>query len=233
MGEKEYAEKLGAAVLAEAGLTPAEIGKLQEMPWKDFYAVATKAQQKLAGQGGGGMRRGFNPVVDGVVLPQHPYVPGPAPTAAGVPMLICSTFNEQSPSWTDSALEAITLDEVVEKVKVRAGFGPGFGDKARAVVEAYAKAFPGRKPVEIWSLVSSNRQSAVALADAKSQQPAPVYVALVRLAAAAVRRSGARVPLPGHLLLVREHRPDADAHGRRRAAAKARRAGWPARCCSS
>jgi len=45
------------------------------------------------------------------------------------------------------------------------------------VVEAYAKAFPDRKPWEIWSLVSSTRQSTVALADAKAKQPAPVYVA--------------------------------------------------------
>jgi para-nitrobenzyl esterase len=44
-------------------------------------------------------------------------------------------------------------------------------------VEAYAKAFPGRKPTEIWSLVSSTRQNVVALADAKSKQPAAVYVA--------------------------------------------------------
>ena len=178
MGEKDHAEALGAAVLAEAGLTRAEIEKLQQMPWKDFLAVAGKALEKANAQGGpGGLRRGFNPVVDGVVLPQHPYFPEPAPTAAAVPMLICSTFNEQSPSWNDASLESITLDQVVEKVKVRAGFGPGFGDKARAVVEAYAKAFPDRKPVEIWSLVSSNRQSAVALADAKAKQPAPVYLA--------------------------------------------------------
>ena len=54
MGEKEHAEKLGAAVLAEAGLAPAEIEKLQQMPWKDFYAVATQAQQKLDEQGGAG-----------------------------------------------------------------------------------------------------------------------------------------------------------------------------------
>jgi para-nitrobenzyl esterase len=177
MGEKEYSERLGAAVLEEAGLAASEIGALQQMPWKQFYAFASRAQQKLAGQGGGGMRRGFNPVVDGVVLPQHPYVPGPAPAAAGVPMLICSTTEEQSASWADSSLEAITLDEVVEKLKLRAGFGPGLGEKARAVVDAYAKAFPGRKPVEIWCLASSNRQNVVALADAKAQQPAPVYVA--------------------------------------------------------
>jgi len=179
-GEKAYSEKLGAYVLKEAGLTPAQIAKLQELPWKEYYAIATKAQQKLAaepaGAGASPMRRGFSPVVDGTVLPQHPYVPDAAPTAAQVPMIICSTFNEQSPSWADSSLEAITLDQVVEKVKERAGFGAGFGDRAKQVVEAYAKAFPGKKPVEIWSLVSSNRQSVVTLADAKSKQPAPVFV---------------------------------------------------------
>jgi para-nitrobenzyl esterase len=45
------------------------------------------------------------------------------------------------------------------------------------VVDSYAKAFPDKRPIEIWSLVSSNRQNTVALADAKSRQPAPVYVA--------------------------------------------------------
>lgn len=91
-------------------------------------------------------------------------------------MIISSVENGQSPSWADSSLESITLKQVIDRVKQRAGFGAGFGDKARDVVESYAKAFPGRKPVEIWSLVSSNRQSVVALADVKSKQPAPVYV---------------------------------------------------------
>ncbi len=179
MGDREYCERLGKAVVSEAGLGAAQVDKLQELPWKEFLAIATKADQKLRQELGGsrGLRRGFNPVVDGVVLPQHPFHPEPAPTAAGVPMLISSTFDEQSPSWSDSSLEAITLDEVVEKLKLRAGFGPGFGDKAREVVDAYVKAFPGRKPVEIWSLASSNRQNAVALADAKAKQPSAVYVA--------------------------------------------------------
>jgi para-nitrobenzyl esterase len=149
------------------------------MPWKEFLAAATRAGQKLNQElgPGGGLRRGFNPVVDGAILPRHPYHPAAAPTAAAVPLLVCSTFHEQSPSWMDAALENVTLDEVAEKVRVRAGFGPGFGDRARDVVASYAKAFPGRKPVEIWALVSSNRQNVVALADAKSQQAAPVYVA--------------------------------------------------------
>ena len=179
-GDKEYSAKLGEYVLREAKLKPSEIAKLHEMPWKEYYAIATRAQQTLTKEMAGkatGLRFGFSPHVDGTIIPQHPYAPEPAPTAVDVPMLICSTFNEQSPSAFDATLENITLDQVVERVRERAGFGAGFGDKAKEVVEAYAKAFPNEKPVDIWSLVSSNRQGVVRLADAKVKQPAGVYVA--------------------------------------------------------
>jgi para-nitrobenzyl esterase len=182
-GDQDYAEKLGAAVLAEAGLTAGDVAKLQAMPWKEFYDVATRAQRKLqaetqaANRTAVGMRFGFGPSVDCCVLPQHPYAPEAAPTAATVPMIICSTFNEQSPAWMDASLASVTLPQVADKLRERAGFGPGFGDRAQEVVDAYARAFPDKQPVEIWSLVSSNRQGVVTLADAKSKQPAPVYVA--------------------------------------------------------
>jgi para-nitrobenzyl esterase len=181
-GDKAYAEKLGSYVLKEAGLSPAEMGKLQALPWRELYALATKAQQKLtaelAASGGApaGLRGGFSPSVDGAILPQHPYSPEAAPTAADVPMIICSTLNEQSPAWQDSSLVNVTLPEVAERLKTRAGFGAGFGDKAMEVVQAYAKVFPNKKPVDIWSMASSNRQSVVTLADAKVKQPAPVFV---------------------------------------------------------
>ncbi len=181
-GDKAMAEKLGSYVLAEAGLTPADVDKLQQLPWKTYYEIATKAQRKLAAelaaQGSRitGLRAGFSPSVDGHYLPQHPYAPEGAPTAAQVPMIICSTENEQAPAWTDASLMNVTLPQVAERLKERAGFGPGLGDKAMDVVAAYAKAFPDKKPVEIWSLVSSNRQSVVTLADVKSKQSAPVFV---------------------------------------------------------
>jgi para-nitrobenzyl esterase len=176
------AEKLGAYVLAEAGLTAADLDKLQQMPWKTYYEIATRAQRKLATELAAakapvsGLRAGFSPSVDGTILPQHPYSPEAAPTAANVPMIICSTENEQAPAWTDASLMSVTLPQVADRLKERAGFGPGLGDKAQVVVDAYAKAFPDKKPVEIWSLVSSNRQNVVTLADAKVKQPAPVFV---------------------------------------------------------
>lgn len=175
-GDKAMSERLGAAVLKEAGLGPNDIDKLQTMPWKEFYAISTRAQQALAKEAGPGMMRGFSPVVDGTVLPQHPYDPEPAPTAANIPMIISSVQDEMSASWADSSLESITLEQVAQKLQQRAGFGPGLGEHAMEAVQSYAKAFPGKKPVEIWSLVSSNRQGVVALADMKMKQPAPVYV---------------------------------------------------------
>jgi para-nitrobenzyl esterase len=172
--EKPNAEKLASYILKEAGLSYNEMDKLQQMPWKQYYEFATRAmtkfreEMKLPMFGGGG---GFAPVVDGTYLPQHPYTGEPAPTAAQVPMLICSTFNEQSPSRTDATLENIDINGVKDKLKDR------FGDKTGNIVDAYSKAFPDKRPIEIWSMIASNRQNAIALADAKSKQPSGVYLA--------------------------------------------------------
>lgn len=179
-GEKDLSEKLGAFILKEAGFKSNEVNKLQEMPWQDYYALASRASAKMlaeTGNAGGGMRMGFSPCADGVFIPQHPYFPEAAPSAEDVPMIICSTMNEMAPSRTDASLENITLNEVKSRVKERAGFGPGFGDKAGEVVDAYAKAFPELRPIEIWTLVTANRSGVVSLADAKVKQSAPVYVA--------------------------------------------------------
>jgi para-nitrobenzyl esterase len=179
-GDKDYSEKLGAYVLKEAGLTTANIDKLHELPWKEYYEITSRASRKLSeeyGPGDGIMRRGFNPFVDGTILPQHPYYPEPAQTAADIPMIICSTFNEMSPNLTEPDLENITLEEVKDKLKERIGFYQGMGEHADEVVNAYAKAFPEKTPVELWSMIISNRKRTIELADAKSKQPTPVYLA--------------------------------------------------------
>lgn len=170
--DKNISEKLGEYVLKEAALSSHEMDKLQQMPWKQYYEIATRAltkfreEMKLPMMGSG-----FAPTADGEYLPQHPYSPVATPLSEDVPMIICSTFNEQSPSRTDPKLEQIDLEGVKAKLRDR------FGDKTDTIVNSYAKSFPNKKPIEIWSMVASNRQNAVALADAKSTLKAPVYVA--------------------------------------------------------
>ena len=110
------------------------------------------------------------------ILPQHPYAPEPAPTAANVPMIICSTMNEQSPAWTDASLLNVTLPQVEDRLKERAGFGPGLGDNAKDVVDAYAKAFPERSR---WRSGRSSAATGRAWSHwptPRSKQAAPVFV---------------------------------------------------------
>jgi para-nitrobenzyl esterase len=177
-GDKDHQEGLGAAVLREAGLNRSQVDRLQQLPWQEYYRVATSASRRYNGGEGDqfeGRRLTFNPVVDGHYLPQHPYYPDPAPTAANVPMLICSTVTEGPQSRDNAALESITLEEVAAQLAKSEDFGQG--NRARDAVQAYARAFPDKRPIEILAMVSRSRKSEVALADAKARQPAPVYLA--------------------------------------------------------
>lgn len=171
---KEYAEKLGQKVMEEAGLKRGEIEKLQQIPWREYIDIANRAVEKMAGEAKrlNILRGGYSPVSDGEYLNDKPFFSDANHFSADIPLMICSTFNEQSPSRTDASLENVSLADVKEKIK------PRFGDKSSEIVEAYAKNFPKARPIELWSMIVSNRKGAVAAADAKvSQKKAPVYVA--------------------------------------------------------
>jgi para-nitrobenzyl esterase len=92
-------------------------------------------------------------------------------------MIISSTVYERSPSAFDSSLENITFDEAKELAKTTRGFGTSIADNASEVIDAYARNFPDKKPIEILSMAISNRLGVVATANAKVKQQAPVYTA--------------------------------------------------------
>jgi para-nitrobenzyl esterase len=170
---KEYAEKLGLKVMEEAGLKPGEIEKLQQIPWRQYIDITTRAVEKMAEEAKkmNISRGGFSPVADGVTMNDQPFFSDPTHFSADIPLIINTTFHESSPSRTDAKLEEISLAEVVEKIK------PRFGADSAKIVEAYSQNFPKAKPVEVWAMILSNRKGAIAAADAKvSQRKAPVYV---------------------------------------------------------
>ncbi len=171
---KDYAEKLGLQIMKVAGLKVGEIDKLQSLSWREYIDIANKAveamkpeEEKYAIS-----RGGFAPVGDGEFLKDGSFFQEADHFSADIPLMICSTFNEFSPSRSDSSLEKVSLEEVKEKIE------PRFGEKSGAIVDAYAKNFPEAKPVELWSMILSNRQRVVSIADAKSSQSStPVYLA--------------------------------------------------------
>jgi para-nitrobenzyl esterase len=175
-GQKDYSEKLGSYILKEAGIGAAQIDKLQEMPWRDYYIIANKASMKLRTETGvTGMMGGFGPVADGLYIPQQAFYSGEL--SSNIPMIICSTFYERSPSSFDSSLENITFDKAKELAKTIRGFGVSLAENASNIIDAYSKNFPDKKPIEILSMALSNRLQTIATANAKVQQKAPVYLA--------------------------------------------------------
>ena len=176
---QEQSRKIGEYILEEAELTPAEIDKLHDIPWKEYIQIANRAARRFAEeQGGGGrMRGGFGPVADGVHLPKGTFFSDPDGLSSEVPMLISSTFHEWSMSRNNPELENMTEAEAKEMLKDRSGFRGGLGESAEEVYDAYAETFPDVRPVEIAIMISSNRKGVVQTANAKAGQPAPVYVA--------------------------------------------------------
>ena len=166
-----YAERLGRTILREAGLDASRIDELQHMPWEEYMALAERARQRMADEDSG-YRSGFAPVANGIDIPKGTFFTGAnRTTGSDVPMLLCSTYHEWNPDRDNPELEAITLDGVTEKLR------PRYGDRAQLIVEAYAAAFPDRRPIEIWALIASDRRGIVHTADAKCAQQSPVYMA--------------------------------------------------------
>lgn len=170
--------KIGEYILEEAGLEAGEIDQLQQIPWREYLDIADKAYQKYVEEAGGGFRRGFGPVADGMNIQKGKFYADANGLSSDIPMLISSTFHEWSAARAVPQLETISREGAIASLSERMGiFGGGLGDKAETVYDAYAKAFPDAKPIEIMTLVSSNRKSVVSTANAKAHQSAPVYVA--------------------------------------------------------
>jgi para-nitrobenzyl esterase len=170
--------KVGEYILKEAGLKPSEVDKLQEIPWKDYIMLANRASRKCAEElVNRGMRRSFGPIADGVNLHEGTFFSEPDGLSSHIPLMISTTFHERSPSTHNPELENITAGEAIEMLQEGRSSRLSLGDKAAEVYEAYATAFPDAKPIEIFIMIGSNRTRAIAAANAKTNQEAPVYLA--------------------------------------------------------
>ncbi len=172
--DSRYSAGLGRYILKEAGLKPGQMAKLQQMPWHDYIELANRAAEKYNREkGGSGMMRGaFGPVGDGFHVPMDVFYADTHAPSNNVPMLFCTTNCEFSLSRTDAALEQMTREQLLEWVGRMKG-----ADKAKALVDAYDRAFPGKKPIELLGLILSARDKVIAAANAKARQDAPVYLA--------------------------------------------------------
>ena len=150
---RAFAQELGQPATAEADFSKFTYDELN-------YAVSRLAQK--------GIRGGLSPVVDGSILPQHPFDPA-SPVSKDVPMLIGTDFNE----FTFDISKDMTWEEAEAAVRQHQG------DRADKYIAAFRKAYPKAEPKEMTYVDTGFRAGAVKQAAAKAEQGgAPAYLYL-------------------------------------------------------
>ena len=119
---------------------------------------------------------GFSPVVDGKLLPTHPFDPAAPPTAAGIPIIIGTNRDEMLFMMiADPKRNNLTEDELIERIK------PRTREKTGEILATYKKSRPNASPWDLLIAIISEpfRRRSIALAERKtSASDAPVYMYL-------------------------------------------------------
>lgn len=161
---------LGEFIVKKAGLNANTVDKLQEMPWEEYLAFANQCSREFGRESG--MRAGFQPVADGVIIPKDGHFQ-PDGHAKNIPVIFSSTTAERSLSINDASLEEITKEGAVEYLSRSYG-----QEAAQNVIAECEKAFPDMKPIEWLDMLSWNfRGGVVNAANAKVAQGGDVYTA--------------------------------------------------------
>jgi para-nitrobenzyl esterase len=163
-------------MLAELGIAPNRVDELQTLPVSRLLA----AMSKVVGARPGAAAIQFSPVVDGKILPTHPFSPGASPVSATIPILVGCNTHEQTFMAISAGDEAtFNLDEVGLRQRVVGLVGEA---NAGRVIDTYKRVHPGKSPSELFFLLSTDRgmrMGGIMLAERKFKQgTAPVYLYL-------------------------------------------------------
>ncbi len=178
---EERSQKLADLVVAELGLTSSTIDQIHTMPYGQILHASQEVLRKNNPRPAGSVpnfRRmaeslGFSPVVDGTILPAHPFDPQASAISADVPMIVGTTLNEFVTATNHPEYELMTDAELEQRVRGM------FGDKTPAILAAFRQRTPAPKPFDLWSHIAAStvRENAIKQCKAKAALgKAPAYL---------------------------------------------------------
>jgi para-nitrobenzyl esterase len=175
IAEKASGTAIARQLLKDLGLSANQIPVLQRMDALQLSAAAEAAEVKVVPRVLGFGPMGLSPLVDGVVLPHHPFDTVASPESINVPFMVGSTQDEAVlfagpfPKWGQ-----FTEADIVEHMR------PAAGARAQQAVDLYKKIYPADSPsyllvdmiTDFWMRQSANR-----VAELKAiQKGAPAFV---------------------------------------------------------
>jgi len=144
-------------VLAELGIARTQLADLQAMPFQRLIAALRPAQKKVGPSSSRFDRYDFAPVVDGAVLPAHPYDPVATAVSAGIPVLVGGVKDEMAIYLApDDKIWNRTLSEDELRTRITAVAR----DHTGRVFDTYRRLFPRATPADrlITLLTDSNHR---------------------------------------------------------------------------
>jgi para-nitrobenzyl esterase len=177
---REEGTRLAALLLARLGLKASQASELRSLPVERIIdaQVGGPSTPRGAGDDGRYVATSFYPVVDGRVLPSHPFDPVAPAESAGVPLLCGSTEHELTPYLDAAMLEPIDDAAFQERVK---GILRVDDATARRVIALYRRNRPRAGNADLAAIMTSDnsvmRLSEQRLAERKARQAAaPVFL---------------------------------------------------------
>jgi para-nitrobenzyl esterase len=161
------------AMLTELEIKPTNIDKLQTIPADRLLSAMTKLNSP-------NLQVMFSPVMDGKILPSHPFSTVASPVSADIPIMIgCTTHEESWGAFRRADDVLFNLDET----QLQKRFVDMWGKSVAArVISTYKKVHPGVSPSELYFLAITDRvfrMGVTTIAEQKFVQGrAPVYVYL-------------------------------------------------------
>ncbi|WP_276352199.1 carboxylesterase/lipase family protein [Cohnella caldifontis] len=178
MLSRETAAEFTLAMLRSLNLREHEIGKLRELPaqalWDAYFRLTPWDPYAFAEKGRSVSNIG--PVVDGIVLPRHPFDPAGPECSADVPVMIGTSKDEATIFLADDP-KLGAIDEAGMRRWLKHYVGEAEIDRA---VEAYRKDRPDASPNDLVVSIASDKVTiydAIVQAERKlEQKSAPVYM---------------------------------------------------------
>ncbi len=159
---REQGTRAAEALLGKLGITKSNIADLQKLSWQQILEA-----QNAAGAGA------FTPVVDGSVLPHHPFDPTAPPESDAVPVIVSSTLEDAALSLTNFDLDEAGLKKMMNE---------RYGAKGEQIVAMYRSRYPNKSPYLVQAQIATDagfRLGAIVQAERKAARgKAPAYMYL-------------------------------------------------------
>jgi para-nitrobenzyl esterase len=175
---RDAAKALAQAVMKELGLGPSEVAKLHTVTMDALLNASQVAQQKVVPfrfpppGTPPVINLGWQPVIDGVVLPENPFETAAPQLSATIPFLVGNTFHEFATGIDKPHAHQTTWEQLT------ATLTPQLGARTAHAIEAYRAMFPSAKPFEVAGMIGADlfRRGTILQTERKAaQKAAPVY----------------------------------------------------------